>query len=367
MKTATITFHAPNNNGSFFQAYALQKVLTERLGVDNEIIDFRSDRQIRQYSVFRRVSSARDLAKNAVSLLHYRSLKLRDRRFEELREGLLKMTKRCATAEDALKIAAGYEAVLVGSDQVWNTGAPDFSRAYLLPDVSVRKIAYAVSLGSFSGEAELVRYQKEIESFYRISLREESARQHLKRQICREADLAVDPVLLLDGEDYLPLASPQPLIEGDYIFFYSVSYPDEALRTARRIGKQMGLPVVTAFTSFHTIACERHGIQVRYDAGPREFLRLLLDAKLVLTNSFHGTAFSLVLHKPFFYLCKTLEGDLQRDDRIDGLIEALGLQGCKVGIDWPVERVPVLPWRELDMRRHEMRDRSLDYLREALA
>ena len=64
MRTATITFHAPNNNGSFYQAYALQKVLTNTLGVENEIIDYQSEKQIYQYSVFRPIHSIRDIAKN---------------------------------------------------------------------------------------------------------------------------------------------------------------------------------------------------------------------------------------------------------------------------------------------------------------
>lgn len=53
MKTATLTFHAPNNNGSFLQAYALQQVLTKTFGVENDIIDYCTDKQIHQYSVFR--------------------------------------------------------------------------------------------------------------------------------------------------------------------------------------------------------------------------------------------------------------------------------------------------------------------------
>ena len=93
MKTATITFHAPNNNGSFLQAYALQQILTNEVGVENVIIDYSSDSQIRQYSLLRFPHSVGDLGRNLISLMHYPSLKRRVSRFEEIRKTYLKMTR----------------------------------------------------------------------------------------------------------------------------------------------------------------------------------------------------------------------------------------------------------------------------------
>lgn len=366
MKTATITFHAPNNNGSFYQAYALQKVLTNTLGVENEIIDYQSEKQIYQYSVFRPIHSIRDIAKNAVSLLHYRPIKTHNQRFAKSREKYLKMTKRCSTVDETIKIANDYDAVIAGSDQIWNTGAPDFSEAYMLPGVTPRKIAYAISFGSFSTESELQRYRKEIDSFYRISVREESAQKHLEQQTSKTVCVTIDPTLLLDKEDYLSLTNAEPLIKEDYIFFYSISYPDEVMRVAKQVADKVGLPIVTVFTSFHTITCERHGIKVLYDAGPQEFMNLVENSKLVLTNSFHGTAFSIVLHKPFFHVCKTIGGVMQRDDRIDNIIDILGIQDCNIGINAQITGAPVIDWDEVDQKRHDMRDQSLTFLHDAL-
>ena len=366
MRTATITFHAPNNNGSFYQAYALQKVLTNVLGVENEIIDYQSEKQIYRYSVLRPIRSIRDIAKNVVSLLHYRPIKTHNQRFEKSREQYLKMTRRCSTIEETVTVANSYDTVIAGSDQIWNTGAPDFSEAYMLPGVTPRKIAYAISFGSFSDESELQRYRKEINRFYRISVREESAQKHLEQQTSKIINVTIDPTLLLDKEDYLALTNATPLIKGDYIFFYSISYPDEVMRVAKQIANKMELPIITVFTSFHTITCEKHGIKVLYDAGPREFINLVENAKLVLTNSFHGTAFSIVLHKPFFHICKSVNGGMQRDDRIDNIIDALGIQDCNIGINTQVTSVPVIDWEEVDQKRHDMRDQSLNFLRNAL-
>lgn len=277
------------------------------------------------------------------------------------------MTKRCSTVEETIKVANDYDAVIAGSDQIWNTGAPDFSEAYMLPGVTPRKIAYAISFGSFSNESELQRYRKEIDSFYRISVREDSAQKHLEQQISKTVSVTIDPTLLLDKEDYIVLTNAEPLIHGDYIFFYSLSYPDEVMRVAKQIADKMGMPIVTSFTSFHTVTCERHGIKVLYDAGPQEFINLVENAKLVMTNSFHGTAFSIVLHKPFFHICKTIDGVMQKDDRIDDIINMLGIQGCNIGINAQITGVPVIDWDEVDQKRHIMRDQSLAFLRNALA
>ena len=105
MKTGTITFHAPNNNGSFFQAYALQTVLQSQLGVENEIIDFYSEKQMRQYSMFRKPKSGGDIGRNLISLVHYSGLKSRHERFDQMRKKHLVLSKRCTTEQEVYEVA----------------------------------------------------------------------------------------------------------------------------------------------------------------------------------------------------------------------------------------------------------------------
>lgn len=105
MNKATLTFNASNNNGSFLQAYALQKTLTSKMHIANTIIDFRTDRQMRQYSIFRGPHSMWDILSNGISTIHYRKLCARFRRFGEMRNRYLQMTKRCETEKSAYEIA----------------------------------------------------------------------------------------------------------------------------------------------------------------------------------------------------------------------------------------------------------------------
>lgn len=364
MKTATITFHAPNNNGSFFQAFALQQVLKNELQVENQIIDFRSEKQINQYSVLRPIHSKNDIAKNVVSLTHYKSIKEHNLRFERMREHYLVMTKRCSTVEEVQKLAGKYDLIIAGSDQIWNTTAPDFSEAYLLPKVPVKKIAYAVSLGSRSANTKLAEYKDYLDAFAEISTRETSAKRILEKILKKDINIVLDPTFLLEKKDYEKIVSNQnPIVEGDYIFFYSISYPSDVLNVVRSVAKRSGMKVVTVFTSFHTIMCERYGIEVRYNAGPEEFLNLISNAKMILTNSFHGTAFSIIYEKSFYHICETKNGRLQQDDRIDGIIEALGIENCNVGINNIPSTIPRFKYEDIDWKLIKLREESMKILR----
>lgn len=149
MKTGTITFHAPNNNGSFLQAYALQTVLKNQLeGVENEIIDFYSEKQMRQYSVFRKPKSGGDIGRNLISLVHYKGLKSRHERFDQMRKKHLALSRRCAAEKEVYEVANAYDTLICGSDQIWNTEARDYSDAYFMTGVEKKKISYAASFGS---------------------------------------------------------------------------------------------------------------------------------------------------------------------------------------------------------------------------
>lgn len=366
MRTATITFHAPNNNGSFFQAYALQKVVIDQIGVQNVIIDFQTEKQIHQYSVLRPAKSIRDIAKNIVSLLHYRKLTVRNTRFEEMREKYLRLSERCSEADQAIELANNYDLVIAGSDQIWNTGAPDFSSAYLLPGIKTKKISYAVSLGSYSTEANLKQYKSAIQEFSYISVREATAKRFLTELLGRSIDLTCDPTLLLNKADYEEMMDPKPLIGNDYLFFYSINYHPQVLETARKISEQLQLPVITAFTSFHTIICEKYGLKVVYDAGPSEFLNLLVNAKGILTNSFHGTAFSIIFEKPLLHICDVVDGSIKRDDRIDDCLDTLGMTSCNCSINSASYSFTDIPWDSVREKREEMRNHAINFLRIAV-
>lgn len=366
MKTGTITFHAPNNNGSFLQAYALQQVLTREIGVENEIIDFRSEKQTNLYKTFRPVRCKNDLLKNFASLPHFKKLDKRYERFESMREGYLKKTPCIVSEEAALRQANQYDVVIAGSDQIWNTCAPDFSKVYFLTGVSSKKLSYAVSCGSAANDVGLKKYQDAINAFEQVSVREAAVEQQVRTVYDGEISVVLDPTLLLKKTDYSELYSKEPLAGGEYIFYYSINYSKDSLRAVRKLSQITGLPIYTVFTSFHTSLSERYGVKVLYDGGPSEFLNLLDNAKYVATNSFHGTAFSLIFHKDFYYLCDVADGRMKKDDRIDGLLGQLGLESRNYTYVQN-QLLSKVSYDDVSARMGELRDKSIDWLRAAVS
>lgn len=366
-KTLTITFHSSDNNGSFLQAYALQTVLQKEFNVQNQIINLQTKEQRRLYSILRPWNSMSNIIKNIISLTHYRKLKRRKKRFINTRNNFLRQTKICTEVEEVVRLANSANINIVGSDQIWNTQAHDFSPAYFLPNIKTKKISYAVSCGSHACRDLIKEYQKEIEQFSLIGVRETSMIEVL-RAFGQEAQVTVDPTCLLDAEDYSNLYQNKPLMQDEYIFLYSINFNETILKTARQVSRALGVPVITAFTSYSVIRCKKYGIKVIWDASPSEFLNFMVNAKLVLTNSFHGTVFSTIFRKNFFHVCEESNGQFIRDDRIDDFLDAVNLSrniSLSTAPDFLLNNMQV-NYNGFEKKLKDLRAESLKFLRDAL-
>jgi hypothetical protein len=325
IKTATLTFHAPNNNGSFLQAYALQKVLKVN-GIDNIIINFYSNRQMEQYSVFRKPRSIKDIIRNVISLLHYSALKARFIHFQEMRDRYLNMTIRITKPEQVYEVVQKFDAIICGSDQIWNTAARDFSNVYFLLEIKCKKITYAVSCGSHLETVDKNLIVKSARDFYALSVRESATLEFFKEKGLVDTSIVLDPSLLLKKNDYDELYCKNSIIKGKYIFLYTINYDSQVLLNTKHISERLELPVYAAFTGYSAYKCKKYGIKVIYDMSPDKFLNLIDNATYVCTNSFHGVAFSIIFQKQFYRLCNADEnGVCLVDNRIDEILNCLDL------------------------------------------
>lgn len=365
MNTATLTFHASNNNGSFLQAYALQKILMDQININNEIIDFRTDRQLHQYSVFRKPQCVDDILRNAISLLHYKKISSRFKKFEEMRNQYLQMSERCKTEDQAYEILQKYDVVICGGDQIWNTGARDFSEIYFLPRLKNKRITYAVSCGACIREESRIKYIKHVMNFDYISVREHSIKSVLKNVGIEDVDIVLDPTLLLDKKDYEILYNRERVINKNYIFLYTINYNDDVLKSVEKLALKYDLPVYTPFTGYSAIKCYRYRIKVLYDVAPDKFLNLIHHATYVCTNSFHGIAFSIIYNKEFFRPCAfDADGQPITDDRIDGILNQLQINNRNIyGNHMEVQ---TLDYEAITMRWKKLKTYSINYLSKAL-
>lgn len=327
MKIGIITFHAAFNYGSMLQAYAMQTFL-ERQGNSVEIVNFRPCNQKDGYPKpidFTNKSNLKNSMKRL--LLAPRTIVPLNKKwhlFDAFLHQHLHLTKEYSTLDELKATNFDYDVLITGSDQIWNTEAFDFSEAYFGTFVNdnTKKIAYAPSMGP-APENQNVDYLKSLfNGYYAVSVREERTRQFIvDNGIFKDVEVVLDPTMLLEGCDYDSLYNKEPLIKGDYIFYYTPGgVRHEFLSEASKMGKELGLPVICE-------ACYQPGDLNIYDnvkpyipTGPSEFLNLIKNAKIVCGASFHLMVFSILFNKDFY----CMNGDV--DSRMNNLMKVFGCE-----------------------------------------
>jgi len=322
MKVGILTFHASHNYGSMLQAYALQTTLS-KLGIESRIINFRSDVQKRlilpPIELKHPRSSLIKLIKTPVKTL---ALCRKYKRFEKFLNNDLSVTEELTTAEEVTKHVSEnkYDALLTGSDQIWNPACWDFSTVYLIDfPFNGKKIAYAPSLGSHPEkiiEAEKDTIISLAAKYDAISTRELRGKVFLKSRLNRNIQVTLDPTLLLVAKDYSEIASKKTL-STPYILYYTPREEKGFFIHALTLASKLKMKVVVTQDSKEY---EGHdNIIFKLDCGPKEFLSLIKGASYCIGNSFHLLAFSLIFHKEFILLSN------EQDSRMLNILEQLGL------------------------------------------
>lgn len=325
MNIGAITFHGSHNYGSMLQAYALQTFVVSLIQEAHipgkyQIINYRSDVQKKLYQPPLPGDSMKSILKWLMYLPYKRAIDLQNRKFEQYITERLQLTEECSSADELPQIASRFDVLLAGSDQIWNVRAKDFHFAYLFQGCHGRKVSYASSLGPLPidwSQYDVKEYAALLRGFSSVSVREEASRRILAPLVEDvPIELMPDPVFLLSAEEWRKLESDAH--PDRYILFYCLEPSREHVRLAHRLSKRLGLPVVS--TGYRNIKDWLNPFIKQYDAGPCDFLSLIDHADVVLTSSFHGTAFSLIYGKPFWAI------DGLSDARIRDLLVKFGAE-----------------------------------------
>lgn len=367
LSTATITFHASHNYGSMLQAYALQQVLLS-LGVDNAIINFRSNQQKQMYADIglRRATSLQTFLHY---YLKYPISKQLHRKYELFEQFLSKYLILTSEYNDECAIYAlrdNYDIFIAGSDQIWNTICRDYSDLYYLPFATGKAISYAASLGPEPQQQVIDRYSfiiQAIKGFRNLSVREIGSAQVLKDICGVEAQVHIDPTMLLVPEYWKTIMPQEPLINRDYVFWYTPYYRIDHRNIAMAIADGLHQKVVTTIYGGIKEYTTNSKVHYKLDVGPIEFLNLLYHAKVVVSGSFHAIVFAILFHKPFW----AINGD--EDNRMSNLLRMMGLMGRAIHaneVETKMNNTYDLDFTQADKVLTTERERSLSYLKAAL-
>ena len=297
-KIAILTFHRAHNCGAALQGWALQTIL-ERLGYEPEfpdcnLIGFRSRFDPAPLA-------GEPLTRFQRFLRHLRSLGVEDRKRFYFRRFLSRCLRLAPMA--LREVERRYDAVLVGSDQVWNSGITRRGSSYFLTTLfkrkDLRRYSYAISYGDYVPKPERIPVLRQAARLFENFSVRENLLPDLTDRFGRAPTEDVDPTLLLTRDDFNRIACPRRLVRGKYLLVYSLFYVESTWKAAREMARRMGLKLVILQMYQYGAYRIADGRDVDYAVSPDRFLAYYRDAEAVITSSFHGTAFSLIYRKPF--------------------------------------------------------------------
>lgn len=326
MKIHTITSHDVYNYGASLQAYALMRYL-QKAGNEVSIIDYKPYYSKARYNFWyispqfrwRKNPILRFFACLALAPKRFHTYK-RKKAFDTFKVEYLHLTQRFSTLAELEQAQWDAQMFIAGSDQIWNTdheNGKDPANYLSFVPFGGKRMSYAASFGIDYIKPKFQDMVKQnLMRFQQITVREKQGVRIL-RQLGLSAVQVVDPVFLLPKNEWGKL-SVSPSIKGKYILVYDFGRNKMMQEFAIRYAKKHQLKILS-LNDFVSHSYADYNIN---NAGPREFLGLIKNAECFISNSFHGTAFSIIFEKQFFVF--------NRKDavnsRMESLMEMAGLQ-----------------------------------------
>ena len=362
-KIGILTLSASDNCGSLLQAYALQTVLQDR-GYDVEIIDFTTPISEKMYRIFHPgyISSPKMFFGQ---IIRYKDLIKQKRDYQQFRQERLRLTEQRYSSIDGLRTIDGkYEAIVCGSDQIWNPEITEgFQDGYFCAfpkkgGTEIRCVAYAASIGSERLEEKYEKaFSRLLSNFDAVSLREPCSAAFVGRLYGKEIQTVLDPVFLLEREEWEAFLKNLPGKKCSdrkrkYIALYYTEYNPSMAGYLERLEERTGLGTLILKPQRQMHVWSR-GAEYAVCHDPLEFLHGLFHAEYVVTNSFHGTAMSILFHKKFAVFSHQTRGarirDVLKAAHLENRLaqEARDADRMEERIDWDeVDRALEIPKRE---------------------
>ncbi|MBR3396448.1 MAG: polysaccharide pyruvyl transferase family protein [Lachnospiraceae bacterium] len=347
MKAGILTFHEADNYGAVMQAYALQQTL-KKLGADSEFVTIHSEKK-EEPDEPAMPSSAAVFAK----MLKKEGVK-RSALFSQFRDEHL-VSSSPYEKSDLKQCNDDYDVFIAGSDQIWNFRIPGADERYFLPFADPgKRFSYAASFGAEDLPEQAKPWcAKQLGEFKGLSVREKSGVKIIQELTGREAQVCLDPTLLLDRSDWELLIKEKP--EEPYMLLFMLKYDPVLTDAAKKKAAESGLQLKSVTSSF----MPQFGFGSWSSVGVKDWLTLIANAEGVFTNSFHGTVFSLLFGRPFH--TAMLTGELgSRNGRI---VELLTLAGVPEG---QAEDLILIKTDNFENRISKAKESSISYLKEVV-
>lgn len=323
-KIAIMTWFRYNNYGSVLQAYALGKYL-RNCGYEVSYIDYLPNKKFPKpllerlnkdevFAKFRRILNDGTRTLNE-------DLQKRGILFSNFINENFEVTQKCDTNSELELLCEDFDTIICGSDQIWSPLI--FDEKFFLTfaiNKKIRKIAYASSFGmpEIKDKEVFNLMRKAIEHLDYISVREDSGLKIVQKMTDKKAEVVVDPIFLLREEEWNCIAKPyHKRLKKPYILLYLLGdnpFYEKYISWGKKNGYEM---VIIPFNNHDY----KRGCVVADNVTPEQFVYLIKESAGVCTDSFHGTAFSILFKKPFVTLARFKDNsNISQNERLYTLL-----------------------------------------------
>lgn len=364
-KAMIITLYGYENYGNKLQNYALQEAIKQN-GVEVETLKntYKDQRKNTLLSKIKRLSLKKIILKvtkknsNPIGDNEYN--KLKQKRLKEFNDKYIKDSNFVVTNNNPVELNNMYDYFVIGSDQIWNPSVhTPFEINFALFADKYKKISYAASFGVSDIPKQYEKiYKKGINDIKSISVREQQGINIIKKITNRQdAIVTLDPTMLLTPEKWREISKlPSKVKSQQYMLIYFLgSISEERQKMLDKIAEQNNLIIIDVLKIQEVL----DGV-----AGIEEFLALVDNAKIVLTDSFHACVFSILFKKPFYALDR--DGIVSNmNSRIDTLLKTFNLQDRKIN-DYNQEINFTMDYSNVEQILESEREKSLNFLKKSL-
>lgn len=388
MKIGIVTYVKCDNYGAELQAFALQWKLNS-LGYDAEVINLEKrnidmkrnpdvilgaiKQRFKQEGVFAIVSIVRkflETKKRITDEDKYKAInENKHKLFESFFEKKVRHSQKYYSLDEISNATdLKYDVYIAGSDQIWNYIHTDRLDVYFLMFANkfkAKKISYAASVSIYDIPKKWrAAYKTYFENIDVLSVRELHGAELVSKYSNKKAEVVLDPTFLLTKEDWVREVANDCGVEGDYLLIYTLSGSPHIRKMAHDIARRLNLKVVN-IKSGYSDEPDDGTINV-YEIGPAEWVGLWSKAKYVVTDSFHGTAFSINFNIPFTTL---VNPNSMMNSRVLSILKIMNLESRIVYDTLKGDLKPndiALDFTETNRILKQWKEKSMNFLLHAL-
>lgn len=362
-KIGLMTWFSYDNFGSLLQCKATMKTV-KKLGYEIELINYLPKTAYKKYDTYLSLSkkAIKKIVRKFINKSENKKLNLNNM---WLFRKSLKKSDVANTKSELFLLNNIYDAFICGSDQIWAPTCYDENYFLSFVKEDYKKIAYAPSLGLPVIENNFIKENMKnlISKFSHLSTREEQGAKIIKDLTGKKAKVVLDPTLLLTRDEW-----EEDIVDvkySNYILAYFLGENEKYYFESQKIAKLLNKELLIIPTNVKDLSKKECLLD---DLGPKEFISLINKADMILTDSFHGTIFSINFHKPLIVFKRFIDNNLSQNSRIYNILEKLNLK--ELIFDNNSERIinfnKDINYAEIEKKLSDLRNDSLVFLKDSL-